>query len=185
MPRSILSIGRGRPMMAVEGTSIFVGSRPRRVAGRAVMRMASSRPRVPLEQLALPLLMMTAWARWRLRWRWSLQTATVCEAVLLVVKVAATSHSRSARRRAMSGAPGSDLMPHAVLPARKPGAALTPPSTRRRPAGRSRVLESSGDCDTARGSSLSGGGARPAPLLGVGGGRLSRDGALDRYLAQA
>ena len=41
---------------------------------------------------------------------------------------------------ARSGDPGSVLMPQAMLPASKPSAAVTPPSIRRKPASRSRVI---------------------------------------------
>ena len=78
-------------------------------------------PRSPLEQLALPLLTTTAW---RMPARWPpgapCQRMTVCDGVWLVVKVPAATQGASATSIAISGVPGSDLMPQEVLPARKP-----------------------------------------------------------------
>src|SRR6266480_7969230 len=95
-------------------------------------------PNSPVVQLALPLLTMTAWALPLFNRSW--QTMTGAARVLLVVKVPAATQGTSDARIARSLMVVSDLMPHAVTPARKPWGAVTQLSTSRNISGKEKYL---------------------------------------------
>src|SRR5260370_3609370 len=110
-----------------QGTSSFFT--PSRCGANSVIRYALSRPGSPVAQWALPLLTITACALPLLRRSW--QTITGAARVVLVVNVPAATHGTSEAKIPRSLIVLSDLMPHAVTPARKPWGAVTQLSTSR------------------------------------------------------
>jgi hypothetical protein len=116
-------------MIPVEEHSTNSSSRLKRFATNSVIRWALSKPRSPVAQFALPLLTITACAFPFFKRSW--QTMTGAARVLLVVKVPAATQGTSEIKIARSLIATSDLMPHAVTPARKPLGAVTQLTTSR------------------------------------------------------
>ena len=112
IPAETVSIGRCSPMTPVDDTRISSVDSPSAAAACPAIAAASSRPRCPVQALALPLLTTTA----RMvshRSSSSRPCTTGAATIRLAVNAAATVAGRSLRMMATSGLPLA-LMPQAM-----------------------------------------------------------------------
>jgi hypothetical protein len=109
IPSSTHGMGRCRPMTPVEQTSICSAGQPTSSAARAAIRRASSRPRWPVQALALPEQMTTP--RASARGSRSRQTRTGAATTRFCVNTPAAAAGVSLTTRARSSRLGSGRRP--------------------------------------------------------------------------
>src|SRR3990172_6765693 len=110
IPLRSRSLGSGTPIPPVLATSTRAREMPRARATRSTISHASRRPCSPVQALALPLLITTAWAR--PPWTCSRLTSTGAACTRFVVKQAAAAARAAVTTNAQSGRPPPVQPPH-------------------------------------------------------------------------